>query len=125
MESGGERRGRRGAEPLERRLLAYLLEHQGSSPREIADALGEPLSRVRVALQRLRDLGLVQRGEEGHYYAVAYLVRGEPPAELRRQRVETLSPDLEAELADLRERVRRLEERLRRLEEALERRGCR
>ncbi len=109
-------------EPLERRVLAYLVEHQGSGPREIADALGEPLSRVRVALQRLRDMGLVQRGEEGHYYAVAYLVRGPPPMELRRPRPpERLHADVEAEIASLKERLRRLEERLAKLEDEVKR----
>ena len=105
---------------LEERLLSYLREHPGSGPREIADALGEPLQRIRVALARLRDKGLVARGEEGRYYAVAHLVRGVGRKDVRRERPRILSPDLEAlfvELEELRARLRELEARVRRLEE--------
>ncbi len=104
---------------LEERVLAYLRDHQGAGPREIADALGEPLMAVRRALARLRDAGLVARGEEGRYYAVAYAVKGPGPAELRRRVAHRLEPDCEAlaaRLEELERRLEELEERLRRLE---------
>ncbi len=112
---------------LEERLLSFLRDHPGSSPREIADALGEPLQRVRAALARLRDRGLVARGEEGHYYVVATAVRGPGLREVRRSVIHTLPADLDAlaeRLAGLETRLRVLEERLRRLEEVcLEEKG--
>ena len=103
---------------VEERVLAYLREHPGAGPREIADALGEPLTRIRLALQRLRDRGLVARGDEGHYYAVAPQLRGPVPRELRRRVLHVQRGDLEAvweRLAELEERIGRLEEELRRL----------
>ncbi len=105
---------------LEERVLAYLRDHQGAGPREIADALGEPLTAIRRALARLRDAGLVARGEEGRYYAVAYAVKGPGPLELRRRVSHRLGPDCEAlaaRLEDLERAVKLLDERLRRLEE--------
>lgn len=106
---------------LEERVLAYLREHQGAGPREIADALGEPLQRVRAALARLRDRGLVARGDEGHYYAVAPAVKGPAPRELRRRISHRQKPDLEAlweHIAILEERLRKLEEEIKRLRES-------
>ncbi|KSW12132.1 hypothetical protein CF15_05030 [Pyrodictium occultum] len=102
---------------LEERVLSYLRDHPGSGPREIADALGEPLQRVRAALQRLRDAGLAARGEEGRYYAVAPAVRGLPRRELRRPGGHFSPGDLEAVVAKLAE----LEERVGMLEAAVER----
>ncbi len=108
---------------LEERVLAYLKEHPGSSPREIADALGEPVSRIRRVLGRLRDRGLVARGEEGKYYAVAIAVKGIAPRELRRRVSHELEPDLEALQALIEELIARLdslERRVKRLEVRLE-----
>ena len=108
---------------VEERVLAYLREHPGAGPREIADALGEPLARIRLALQRLRDRGLVARGDEGHYYAVAPQLRGPVPRELRRRVLHFQQGDLEAlweRIAEMEERLGRLEEEVRRL-----RRECR
>lgn len=105
------------AREIEERVLAYLREHPGASPREVADALGEPLQRIRAAIARLRDRGLVARGEEGHYYAVAPAVKGPVPRELRRRLSHRQLGDLEA----VWERLEAIEERLRRLEERLER----
>jgi len=104
---------------LEERLLSYLREHPGSGPREIADALGEPVQRIRIALARLRDRGLVARGEEGRYYAVAHLVKGIGRRELRREKPRRLGADIEALaslVSELAERIEELEERVRRLE---------
>ncbi|ABM80562.1 BlaI/MecI/CopY family transcriptional regulator [Hyperthermus butylicus] len=111
---------------LEERLLSYLREHPGSSPREIADALGEPLQRVRAALARLRNRGLVARGEEGHYYVVAPAVRGLSRREVRRPVSTTLHGDLDAlveAIEDLRRRIEELEERVARLEERCQCKG--
>ncbi len=108
---------------LEERILAYLRDHPGSSPREIADALGEPISHIRRALTRLRDRGLVARGEEGRYYAVASAVKGISPRELRRNVRHDLKPDLEAlveVLEELEARLSSLERRLRRIEVMVE-----
>jgi len=105
---------------LEERVLAYLREHQGARPREIADALGESLATIRRALTRLRDAGLVTRGEEGRYYVVAYAVHGLGARELRRRVSKRLEPDCEAlaaRLAELERRLAELEERMQRLEE--------
>ncbi len=112
---------------LEERLLSFLRDHPGSSPREIADALGEPLQRVRATLSRLRDRGLVARGEEGHYYVVAPAVRGPGLREVRRSVTHTLPADLDAlaeRLAELEKELHEVKERLRRLEEVcLEEKG--
>ena len=101
---------------VEERVLSYLRDHPGSSPREIADALGEPLQRVRAALQRLRDAGLAARGDEGRYYAVAPAVQGLPRRELRRPGSYGLRGDLDAVV----ERLALLEERVERLEKLVE-----
>jgi len=85
---------------LEERLLSYLRDHPGSGPREIADALGEPLQRVRLALARLRDRGLVARGEEGRYYAVAHLVKGIGRGDVRRGRPRRLVAVIHARRGD-------------------------
>lgn len=104
---------------LEERLLSYLREHPGSGPREIADALGEPVQRIRLVLARLRDRGLVARGEEGRYYAVAHLVKGISRRDLRSEKPRQLSPDIEAlviEIEELKRRIIRLENRIKELE---------
>ena len=72
---------------IEERTLTYLIDHPGSGPREIADATGEPLQRIRLALQKLRDAGLVTRGDEGHYYAVIPAIHGFQRREVRNQTV--------------------------------------
>ena len=56
---------------LESRVLRYLRENPGATPRLIADALGVPLSQVRLALNRLRDSGQVVRVPGEGYYARA------------------------------------------------------
>ena len=112
---------------LEERLLSYLKDNPGSSPREIADALGEPLTRIRIALARLRDQGLVARGEEGKYYVVSGALQGIARRDVRRKTSYRLEPDigtlldlvenLIARTTALEEKVKRVEERLRELEE--------
>ncbi len=109
---------------VEERLLSYLREHPGSSPREIADALGESLTVVRVILNRLRDRGVVARGEEGRYYVVASTVHGVGRSDVRRHVSYVMqSADLDAivlKLRELEERVERLEEELDKIRRRLE-----
>jgi len=52
---------------VEERVLEYLRGNPGATPREIADALGTSLASVRVALNRLRELGYVIRSSRGGY----------------------------------------------------------
>ncbi len=99
-------------------MLSYLREHPGSSPREIADALGESLAVVRVVLTRLRDRGVVARGEEGRYYVVASAVHGVGRGDVRRPvSYEIQGADFEAIVL----RIRELEGRVKKLEEELDR----
>lgn len=70
-------------------------------------------------------MGLVARGDEGRYYAVAPAVKGPPVRELRRPRSHEQRGDLEAlweRLSILEKRLEELEERLHRLEEVCYRR---
>jgi len=59
---------------VDQRVLAFLKNNPGATPREIADALGMPLSSVRAALYRLREAGYVVRSTKG-----GYVVRVVPP----------------------------------------------
>ncbi len=55
---------------LSDRILRYLKENPGSTPREIADSIGVSISTVRRILYFLRDKGLVKRLDRG-YVAVS------------------------------------------------------
>lgn len=55
---------------IEELVFDFLKENPGSNPRKIAEALGVSYNRVRVALYKLRERGLVIRTEKG--YTVAY-----------------------------------------------------
>ena len=59
---------------VDQKVLAFLKNNPGATPREIADALGMPLSSVRAALYRLREAGYVVRSSKG-----GYVVRVTPP----------------------------------------------
>ncbi len=48
------------------KIINYLLENPGSKPRQIADSIGESLTRVRRALYVLRDRGLIARSGQGY-----------------------------------------------------------
>jgi biotin operon repressor len=52
---------------VEDRVLSYLRVNPGATPREIADALGISLASVRIAINRLRELGYVIRSSKGGY----------------------------------------------------------
>ncbi len=123
---------------VEDMVLAYLKENPGSNPRKIADALGLSLTKVRVALLRLRDRGQVVRTSRG-YVAVAqprdleaYQVRGPPvsqagikaaEASSRLDALEKRMSVLEARLDALEERLGMVADELEKLREALRRRG--
>ncbi|MEM0454115.1 MAG: helix-turn-helix domain-containing protein [Sulfolobales archaeon] len=51
----------------EEKVLSYLRTHPGATPREVADALGIGLTSVRIAINRLRELGYVIRSSRGGY----------------------------------------------------------
>jgi DNA-binding Lrp family transcriptional regulator len=54
---------------IEAKIIKYLRENPGATPRLIADALGIPLNQVRLALNKLRDAGYVVRVPGEGYYA--------------------------------------------------------
>lgn len=115
---------------VEWKILRYLKENPGATPRLIADALGLPLSQVRIALNRLRDSGQVVRVPGEGYYARAaadptVLDAQEAGAEveLRGQRGGGLASALEKlseEIALLTSRVDRLEKEVREIKVTLE-----
>ncbi len=52
---------------VDRKVLAFLKNNPGATPREVADALGLPYNVVRHALLRLREAGYVVRSSRGGY----------------------------------------------------------
>jgi len=52
---------------VDRKVLAFLKNNPGATPREVADALGLPYNVVRHALLRLREAGYVVRSPRGGY----------------------------------------------------------
>ncbi len=52
---------------VDRKVLAFLKNNPGATPREVADALGLPYNAVRYALLRLREAGYVIRSPRGGY----------------------------------------------------------
>ncbi len=52
---------------VDRKVLAFLKNNPGATPREVADALGLPYNVVRYALLRLREAGYVIRSPRGGY----------------------------------------------------------
>jgi len=52
---------------VDRKVLAFLKNNPGATPREVADALGLPYNVVRHALLRLREAGYVIRSSRGGY----------------------------------------------------------
>ncbi|MEM1527913.1 MAG: winged helix-turn-helix transcriptional regulator [Sulfolobales archaeon] len=113
---------------VELRILKYLKENPGATPRLIADALGLPLSQVRIALNRLRDSGHVVRVPgEGYYARVADSTsleeaETESSVELKKQK-DGLSFDIEKlreEVSHLAARVNKLEKEVKEIKVALE-----
>ncbi len=52
---------------VDKKVLQFLKDNPGATPREIADALGIPLSLVRISLTRLRESGHVVKSSRGGY----------------------------------------------------------
>lgn len=113
---------------LELRILRYLKENPGATPRLIADALGVPVSQVRQALNRLRDSGQVVRIPGEGYYARAVgtipdLVET-PETEQRRHEEDLRSRPTFEELREvvytLASRVERLEKDMKEIRIAIE-----
>jgi len=104
---------------VEQRILRYLKENPGATPRAIADALGISLTQVRIALNRLRDLGYVTRVPGGGYYART------SPSTISEVDVErtpgtpvaapSILRELEGEVKELRQRLDKLEKEVREL----------
>ncbi|MEM1622750.1 MAG: helix-turn-helix domain-containing protein [Sulfolobales archaeon] len=113
---------------VELRILKYLKENPGATPRLIADALGLPLSQVRIALNRLRDSGHVVRVPGGGYYARATdstsleEAETESNVELKRQRSEHIFDieKLREEVSHLTARINKLEKEVKEIKVALE-----
>lgn len=108
---------------VEQRVLRYLRENPGATPRAIADALGISLAQVRAVLNRLRDSGYVTRVPGGGYYA-----RAPPSSDITPEvnsgkasvtpiPADTLDilKELEGEVRELRQRLEKLEKEVREL----------
>ncbi len=114
---------------IDKKVLTFLKDNPGATPREIADALGVPLSVVRISLIRLRESGLVIKSPRGGYLVrVARLSESEstgeeqviekkdehkvsPEVDLKdlRNIVEPLIAEIRKELSELREKINKLE----------------
>ncbi len=106
---------------VDRKVLAFIKENPGSSPREIADALGIPYGSVRSAIMRLREAGYLIRSSRGGYVVRAGLPEGlEEELGVPEQRVrnEDLRAFTEA-INELRALIGSLEERVSKLEKEL------
>ena len=109
---------------VDQKVLAFLKNNPGATPREIADALGIPLSSVRAALYRLREAGYVVRSSKG-----GYVVRVTPPV-INEELAELSSKDLEKikdvveqlmhVVDSLKDEVSKLSSRVKKLEQELD-----
>lgn len=99
---------------IEEMVLHYLKENPGSNPRKIADSLGLSLTKVRVALVRLKDRGLVVRTQRGYVAVAGSGPRYTAPSIPRR---EARSIDLASRIDALEKRITLIEARLKTLEE--------
>ncbi len=61
---------------VDRKVLAFIKENPGATPREIADALGIPYSSARSAILRLREAGYLIRSSKGGYIVRSALPSG-------------------------------------------------
>lgn len=71
-------------ENIQQRILKYLIENPGATPREIADNIGISISKVRRILYMLRDKGLVRRVGTG-YTAIRIDMKGGEQKEIEEQ----------------------------------------
>ena len=108
----------------DRKVLAFIKENPGATPREIADALGLPYNAVRGALMRLREAGYLIRSSKGGYVVRAGLPSGLED-ELRTPSVSSRTSStagieyLINEVEELRNYVSDLKERVEKLEKEL------
>jgi len=109
---------------VDQRVIAFLKNNPGATPREIADALGMPLSSVRAALYRLREAGYVVRSTKG-----GYVVRVVPPVisegvsepgSRDLDKIKDIIEDLVSTVNYLKNEVKRLGSRIRKLEQELD-----
>ena len=109
---------------VDQKVLAFLKNNPGATPREIADALGIPLSSVRAALYRLREAGYVVRSSKG-----GYVVRVSPPiineelAELSSkdlEKIKNVVEELMRVVNSLKDEVSKLSSRVKKLEQELD-----
>lgn len=100
---------------VEERVLSYLRVNPGATPREIADALGMSLTSIRIAINRLRELGQVIRSSRG-----GYVVRVSQDVVLndyvRSPAQHSVSEDLLKTIDELISKVSGLESRIEKLE---------
>jgi len=108
----------------DRKVLAFIKENPGVTPREISDALGIPYSMVRSALMRLREAGYLIRSSRG-----GYVVRAALPSGLEDElggRVSALPYSLEdlkdiiSSIQELKDAVKSLERKVEKLEKELD-----
>ena len=108
---------------VDQRVLAFLKNNPGATPREIADALGIPLSSVRAALYRLREAGYVVRSTRGGYVVrvtpslITEVPAGVSSEDLRE--IKNLINQLVSTVSSLKEEVDRLSTRVKKLEHEL------
>ncbi len=100
----------------------------GATPREVADALGVSLASVRIAINRLRELGQVIRSSKGGYVirvsqdvATAYdYIRSSALHIANDDLLKTIN-ELVSKVSDLESRVRRLEDEVKLVKKSLPR----
>ncbi|OYT45753.1 MAG: hypothetical protein B6U85_08350 [Desulfurococcales archaeon ex4484_42] len=126
---------------IDKKVLMYLKNNPGATPREIADALGISLNLVRALLRRLRESGYVMKSSRGGYVvritklheeSVEYRVEeGETIDTGKGSKSEVIVSDITRELRDLikklmseieslRERVGRIEYEINILKKSLQ-----
>ncbi len=70
------------------KVINYLLENPGAKPRQIADGIGESLTRVRKILYILRDKGIIARSGQGYVVVKSRLTRKQYEEERTRSQQE-------------------------------------
>ncbi|MCS7107848.1 MAG: winged helix-turn-helix transcriptional regulator [Sulfolobales archaeon] len=101
----------------EERVLDYLKTHPGATPREVADALGMSLTSVRIAINRLRELGQVVRGSRGGYLVRVGADVIFPHDHLSNTALHTREGNISQKINELLTKVSDLEVRVRKLED--------
>ncbi len=109
---------------VEKKVLQFLKDNPGATPREIADALGVPLNLVRIALTRLRESGHVVKSSRGGYlvrvsrlmdlegYGNSVITRGEFRHHNDVGKLLKLIEELRKDVEELKNRVGKIESEL-------------